>query len=114
MIVGVDVTHPAPGSMQNTPSIVGVVASINNQLSQWWGNARLQESRQEIQKRRQDPNKENYKKDAEDMVEGHNLTILMKERLMCFKDQNNGRFPAQILIYRDGRSFLPHRQIHYN
>lgn len=84
------------------------MASINSLFSQWWGNARVQESRQEIQKIRQNEGKDDYKKDAEDMVMGNNLTILMKERLMCFAAQNNGVLPAQILIYRDGGSFVLH------
>jgi len=29
MVVGVDVTHPSPGSREGTPSIAGVVASID-------------------------------------------------------------------------------------
>lgn len=82
MIVGIDVTHPAPKSMMGTPSIAGVVASVDGMFGQWPGSIRCQKSRQE-------------------MVE--DLDIMMKERLNLWREKN-GRLPERILIYRDGVS----------
>lgn len=83
MIIGIDVTHPAPKSMEGTPSIAGVVASIDGTYSQWPGSIRCQKSRQE-------------------MVE--DLDIMVKERLRLWYEKNGGRLPRRILIYRDGVS----------
>lgn len=81
MVVGIDVTHPAPKSMMGTPSIAGVVASIDRMYGQWPGSIRCQKSRQE-------------------MVS--DLDIMMKERLDFWR-QKNGKLPDKILIYRDGK-----------
>lgn len=45
MVVGVDVTHPSPGSAPNAPSIAGMVASVDKRLGQWPADLRIQESR---------------------------------------------------------------------
>ena len=104
MVVGIDVTHPTPKSMENSPSIVGMVASIDETFAHWPGNFRIQESRQEIQKLRQAKKKatgeDDIPKDKEDMV--GNIQDLLKERLHAFKKRNK-RYPENILIYRDGK-----------
>ncbi len=104
MVVGIDVTHPAPKSMENSPSIVGMVASIDNNFAHWPGNFKIQDSRQEIQKRRQEQMKENgldiIPKDKEDMVD--NIDTLIRERLSTF-GRKNKKYPKNILIYRDGK-----------
>jgi len=82
MIVGIDVTHPAPKSLEGTPSIAGVVASVDGMYGQWPGSIRCQESRKE-------------------MVQ--DLDIVMKERLDLWKEKNK-RLPERLLIYRDGVS----------
>ena len=82
MVVGIDVTHPAPKSMEGTPSIAAVVASIDEHYAQWPGSIRCQASKQE-------------------MVS--TLNIMMQERLKLWIKQNK-RGPAKILIYRDGVS----------
>lgn len=82
MIVGMDVTHPAPKSMLGTPSIASVVASVDGMYGQWPGSIRCQTSRQES-------------------LEA--LDIMMKERLALWKKTNN-KLPERILIYRDGVS----------
>lgn len=82
MVVGIDVTHPAPKSMEGTPSIAGVVASVDGNYGQWPGDIRCQESRKE-------------------MVT--DLDVMMRRRLDLFK-RTNGRLPERILVYRDGRS----------
>lgn len=104
MVVGVDVTHPTSNSMENSPSIVGMVASTDNIFAQWPGNIRIQESRQEIQKRRQERKKatggDDIPPDKEDMV--NNIDILLGERLHVFETKNK-KYPRNILIYRDGK-----------
>lgn len=104
MVVGIDVTHPTPKSMENSPSIVGMVASIDKIFAHWPGSFRIQESRQEIQKRRQERKKttgeDDIPKDKEDMV--GNIEILLRERLSAFESRNH-KYPKNILIYRDGK-----------
>ena len=82
MVVGIDVTHPTPKSMEGTPSIAAVVASIDEHYAQWPGSIRCQASKQE-------------------MVS--TLNEMMQERLKLWIKQNK-RGPAKILIYRDGVS----------
>jgi eukaryotic translation initiation factor 2C len=48
IMVGIDVTHPGPKSAEGTPSIVGVVASIDNDFVQFPPSLRLQKSRREV------------------------------------------------------------------
>lgn len=48
MMVGIDVTHPGPSSASGTPSIAGVVASIDNDFVQFPASLRLQKSKQEV------------------------------------------------------------------
>ncbi|KAH0537578.1 hypothetical protein FGG08_005644 [Glutinoglossum americanum] len=83
MIVGIDVTHPSPGSMPGAPSIAGVVASIDNVLSQWPASLRIQKGRKE-------------------MVT--DLTAMFTERLRLYRKKNKNALPTRILIYRDGVS----------
>jgi eukaryotic translation initiation factor 2C len=48
IMVGIDVTHPSPRSAQGTPSIVGVVASIDSDFVQFPGSVGLQKSKREV------------------------------------------------------------------
>ena len=48
IMVGIDVTHPSPKSAEGTPSIVGVVASIDSDSVQFPASLRLQKSRREV------------------------------------------------------------------
>lgn len=83
MLVGIDVTHPSPGSIHGAPSIAAVVASVNKECSQWPGSLRAQESRQEM---------------VQDLAE------MMIERLHSFRRYNNKVLPQSIVVYRDGVS----------
>lgn len=83
MVVGLDVTHPSPGSMKDAPSIAGIVASINKDLGQWPGDIMIQEKRQEMIK---------------------DLAQLMIARLQRWQKANSNRLPTKIIIYRDGVS----------
>ena len=48
MLVGIDVTHPGPGSVKGTPSIAAVVASIDQNYAQYPASMELQESKKEV------------------------------------------------------------------
>ncbi|KAI1273975.1 putative RNA interference and gene silencing protein [Xylaria sp. FL0933] len=82
MVVGIDVTHPSPGSSSNAPSVAGVVASTDEWLGQWPADMRIQRARQE-------------------MVD--DLDIMVKSRLLLWKEKNKN-LPENILVYRDGVS----------
>ena len=84
MVVGLDVTHPSPGSSPNAPSVAGIVASIDKHLGQWPGQLSIQEKRKE-------------------MVT--DLKQLMKSRLQLWRTHHQPqRLPQNILVYRDGVS----------
>ncbi|KAK1977461.1 putative RNA interference and gene silencing protein [Colletotrichum cereale] len=85
MVVGIDVTHPSPGSSRHAPSIAGMVASVDRWLGQWPAVLQIQsEARQE-------------------MVSG--LTDMLKSRLRLWKDIGKHQaLPENILVYRDGVS----------
>ncbi|KJK73539.1 hypothetical protein H634G_11210 [Metarhizium anisopliae BRIP 53293] len=82
MLVGIDVTHPSPGSSQNAPSVAGIVASVDKQLAQWPAELRIQAAQQE-------------------MVSG--LDDLLKSRLVLWR-KHNPSYPENILVCRDGVS----------
>lgn len=84
MVIGIDVTHPSPGSTSNAPSVASMVASIDKKLAQWPADIRTQEARQE-------------------MV--GDLEGMLKVRLGLWKTLGNHQsFPENLLIYRDGVS----------
>ncbi|KKY24123.1 putative rna interference and silencing protein [Phaeomoniella chlamydospora] len=82
MVVGLDVTHPSPGSLGKAPSIAGIVASIDRHLSQWPADIRIQEARKE-------------------MIS--DLESLMESRLKLWHSHNK-KYPENIIVYRDGVS----------
>ena len=82
MVVGIDVTHPSPGSSSNAPSVAGIVASNDEWLGQWPAQLRIQTARQE-------------------MVDG--LDVMFKDCLRLWEKQNRN-LPENILVYRDGVS----------
>ena len=82
MVVGIDVTHPSPGSSSNAPSVAGIVASIDEWLGQWPADIRIQPARQE-------------------MVA--DLDAMFKSRLLLWRERNKV-LPENILVYRDGVS----------
>ncbi|KAJ5698606.1 hypothetical protein N7462_000611 [Penicillium macrosclerotiorum] len=83
MLVGIDVTHPSPGSSHSAPSVAGIVASVDAQLAQWPAAIRVQAARQE-------------------MVA--DLDALLQSRLKLWAARNQGKYPENIVIYRDGVS----------
>lgn len=48
MLVGIDVTHPGPGSIEGTPSIAAVVASVDSSFVQFPASLRIQQSKKEV------------------------------------------------------------------
>lgn len=84
MIVGMDVTHPSPGSRDNAPSVAGMVASTDKNLGQWPGTLRTQRSRQE---------------------EVSDLKVMLMTHLdHWIKIGKHSQLPENILVYRDGVS----------
>jgi len=82
MLMGIDVTHPGPGSLKGTPSIAAVVASCEKEFAQYPASMEIQETKKE-------------------MVT--NLGRMTWERLMHYKQKNN-KLPQRVLVYRDGVS----------
>jgi hypothetical protein len=82
MVVGLDVTHPSPGSKEGAPRAAGIVASVDKFLGQWPGAFSLQEGRKE-------------------MVSA--LESLFLSRLKLWEKRNR-QLPENIIIYRDGVS----------
>jgi eukaryotic translation initiation factor 2C len=48
MLISTDVTHPSPKSVKGTPSIVGVVASVDSDFVQFAASLHLQKSKREV------------------------------------------------------------------
>ncbi|KAI0917033.1 hypothetical protein AcW2_007273 [Taiwanofungus camphoratus] len=87
MLVGIDVTHPGPGSVEGTPSIAAVVASVDDDFAHFPASLALQ--------------KPDWNKDAKEMVE--DLTRMMVERLLLYQ-QRNKCLPERVHVFRDGVS----------
>lgn len=105
MVVGIDVTHPAPKSMEGAPSTVGMVASIDKHFGQWPGALQIQKGKQEILKLR----KENEEKGRSNRPEGEEVMVekiaeMLEGRINVYYQENNKTLPKNILIYRDGES----------
>lgn len=85
MVVGIDVTHPSPGSSSNAPSVAGMVASVDRWLGQWPAVLRIQASARQ------------------EMVT--DLADMLKSRLKLWREKGKHQFfPENILVYRDGVS----------
>jgi eukaryotic translation initiation factor 2C len=48
MLMGIDVTHPGPGSVKGTPSIAAVVASYESEFAQYPASMEIQETKKEV------------------------------------------------------------------
>ncbi|KAL7907166.1 ribonuclease H-like domain-containing protein [Trichoderma velutinum] len=87
MIVGYDVTHPTNMSQKKsneTPSLAGFVSSIDRDLAQWPALAWEQPPKQEML--------------------SDKLLDAFTTRLDTWSKHNGGRYPENIVIYRDGVS----------
>src|SRR6266571_4850956 len=88
MMVGIDVTHPGPGSREGTPSIAAVVASVDQNFVQFPASLRIQKvDRTKLAKEKLDE-----------------LRDMMIERLGVYQGRNKGNLPDRIFVYRDGVS----------
>jgi eukaryotic translation initiation factor 2C len=85
MVVGYDVTHPAPGSSDDAVSVAGMVASLDGSLAQWPATMREQRG---------------GKEDVDTLEEMLKIHL----RLWCKQSANKGQSPENILIFRDGVS----------
>lgn len=84
MVVGMDVTHPSPGSSSHAPSVAGMVASTDKYLSQWPGSLHVQPvARQE-------------------MVSDTRMLKKCLDNWITIGKHSN--LPENILVYRDGVS----------
>ena len=88
MMVGIDVTHPGPGSREGTPSIAAVVASVDQNFVQFPASLRIQ--------------KVDKAKLAKEKLD--ELKDIMIERLKVYQGRNKGNLPDRIFVYRDGVS----------
>ncbi|KOS18839.1 Protein argonaute-2 [Escovopsis weberi] len=85
MVVGLDVTHPSPGSAPNAPSIAGMVASVDSNLGQWPAILSIQP------------------RNRQEMVA--DLKEMLKSRLKLWREKGkHASLPENILVYRDGVS----------
>lgn len=82
MMVGIDVTHPGPGSREGTPSIAALVASVDDSFVQFPATLRIQQSKQEMLG------------ELEDML---------VERLLAYERKNKA-LPERLFVFRDGVS----------
>lgn len=80
MIIGIDVTHPPPGS--DAVSIAAVVSSMDREAAQYRAAVHLQDARQEV---------------LEAMDE------IVADQLALFR-LKNGMYPERIMVFRDGVS----------
>ncbi|KAK0486559.1 argonaute-like protein [Armillaria novae-zelandiae] len=87
MMVGIDVTHPGPGTKFGTPSIAAVVASVDDDFVQFPASMRIQ---------RPDANRH-----SKEVVE--ELRDMMLERLLMYEKKNKA-LPERIFVFRDGVS----------
>ncbi|MCJ1404423.1 hypothetical protein MMC11_007648 [Xylographa trunciseda] len=83
MLIGIDVTHPSPGSHKAAPSIAACVANTDNTCGQWLGVVDVQGSRVEMVQK---------------------LPAMVKSRLLIWRARNNQTLPKRIIVYRDGVS----------
>jgi hypothetical protein len=82
MLVGMDVTHPGPGSTEGTPSIAAVVASVDSNFAQFPASLKCQASRKEM---------------ITDLAE------MMIERLLRYQEVSR-TLPDRVYVFRDGVS----------
>ncbi|KAF7305402.1 Argonaute-like protein [Mycena chlorophos] len=87
MMVGIDVTHPGPGSQRGAPSIAAVVASVDDNFVQFPASMRIQQP---------DDNRESKEMLTE-------LRDMLVERLQVYESKN-GALPQRIIVFRDGVS----------
>lgn len=82
MVVGIDVCHKGSGFKKGEKkSVVGLVASVDNTFVHCWAESRIQEHRKEIV---------------------NDLVLFVQNALAAYKKKNAGKYPKQVIVYRDG------------
>ena len=95
MVLGIDVTHPAPGSTAEAPSVASMVANIDPFLSQWPAELRIQQkSLRNTDKTAKKLSGVEMVQDLSDMLRSHLKRWLLHHKAL----------PENILVYRDGVS----------
>jgi len=87
MILGADVSHPAPESRRAKPSIAAIVGSVEPTATVYEVEIRLQDAGYESN---------------EEVIQDLKSTI--KNLLVKFYTNNSGRKPGRLIMYRDGCS----------
>lgn len=105
MVLGIDVTHPSPGSAENAPSVAAMVASTDNVLAQWPAVLRIQ--RVDTKKATYSENK--VKGARQEMVS--EIKSMFLDLLKLWRKRNKDLYPENILIYRDGVSESQYDQV---
>jgi hypothetical protein len=82
MVIGLDVTHPSPGSKDGAPSIAAIAWAKDTELSAYFADGMTQTGRRE-------------------MIDG--LPVLLKDAITSWK-KYNGANPEEIIVFRDGVS----------
>ena len=87
MIVGLDVSHPAPGD-KTTKSVAGFVASYDKTYTQYMSDARVQQ----VQREEVIP------------LYVSTVTEVMKSFFKDYAAKNRNKYPQYVIVYRDGVS----------
>ena len=85
MVMGADVSHPAPESRGSKPSIAAIVGSMEPKAANYQVEVRVQDGAQN-----------------EEVI--HDMRNVTKNLLIKFHEANKGRKPEKIIMYRDGVS----------
>ena len=93
MVLGIDVTHPAPGSTAEAPSIASMVANIDPFLGQWPVELRIQEKTH--------PNEDKPAKKNSGIEIVQELSDMLKSHFRRWMVEHKA-LPENILVYRDG------------
>ena len=111
MIVGIDVTHPSPGSSQYAPSVFAVVASMDECLAQWpvrFGVQKKPGPETTTAKGKQSSQEETTakaKKSGQEVItDMTRLSEMFRELVELWRDRHKGIPPENIIVYRDGVS----------
>ncbi|CAH8441043.1 unnamed protein product [Schistosoma turkestanicum] len=91
MVFGADVTHPAPTQTQQVrKSVAAVIGSISPDLMRYGVVVRQQAT------------SEKGNKTAREIID--DMRLIVKELLLLYLGNTNGRFPTRMIFYRDGVS----------
>jgi hypothetical protein len=96
MIIGIDVTHPGETAMIGAPSVAAVVGSIDSHFAQWPVSLRANYPSEKEDKQ--------GKKKRQAREEVDELKAMVLERLQAYMEENKGRCPDKLIVYRDGLS----------